>query len=170
MVSTMSEMAIPPAVMNGTPATARPRIAMTTVPPAKTTDLPAVATARPADSSTDSPVREVFAVPGDEDQRVVDAHAEADHAAEHRRPTRDVDQIGDQGHRADPERETEQRHADRQSHRDDRSEREQQDDDRGEQADRLAESALGLLEREEQVAAQLDPEREILAGLGTRTP
>ena len=28
---------------------------MTTVPPAKTTDLPAVATARPTDSSTASP-------------------------------------------------------------------------------------------------------------------
>ena len=37
MISTMTEMAMPPAVMNGTPATARPRIAITTVPPAKTT-------------------------------------------------------------------------------------------------------------------------------------
>ena len=52
MTSTMTEMAIPPAVMNGTPATASPRIAMTTVPPAKTTAWPAVATARPTDSST----------------------------------------------------------------------------------------------------------------------
>jgi hypothetical protein len=45
-------MATPAAVRNGTPATARPRIAMTTVPPAKITAWPAVATARPTDSST----------------------------------------------------------------------------------------------------------------------
>ena len=37
MISTMTAIAIPAAVINGTPATARPRIAMTTVPPAKTT-------------------------------------------------------------------------------------------------------------------------------------
>ena len=43
MISTMTEMAIPAAVTNGTPATARPSIAMTTVPPAKTTAWPAVA-------------------------------------------------------------------------------------------------------------------------------
>ena len=55
MTSTITEMAIPAAVMKGTPATARPRIAMTTVPPAKTTDCPAVATALPTDSSTVMP-------------------------------------------------------------------------------------------------------------------
>ena len=55
MISTMTEMAMPPAVMNGMPATARPRMAMTTVPPANTTALPAVARARPTDSSTSIP-------------------------------------------------------------------------------------------------------------------
>ena len=43
---------MPAAVMNGTSATARPRIDTTTVPPAKTTGRPAVATARPAASWT----------------------------------------------------------------------------------------------------------------------
>ena len=55
MTSTMTAIAMPPAVMNGMPATLRPRMAMTTVPPAKTTALPAVANARPTDSSTVSP-------------------------------------------------------------------------------------------------------------------
>ena len=87
MISTTTEIAIPPAVMNGTPATARPRIAMTTVPPAKTTAWPAVATARPTDSSTGHAASEVLAVPGDDEQGVVDADAEADHAAEHAAPS-----------------------------------------------------------------------------------
>ena len=37
MISTIAAIATPAAVITGTPATARPRIAMTTVPPAKTT-------------------------------------------------------------------------------------------------------------------------------------
>ena len=92
MISTISETAIPPAVMNGTSATARPRIETTTVPPAKTTGRPAVATARPTDSSTVEPAREVLPVPGEHEQRVVDADAEPDHAAEHRCQGGDLDQ------------------------------------------------------------------------------
>ena len=53
MTRTTTEIAIPPAVMNGTPATASPRIATTTVPPANTTGLPGGGHApRPTDSST----------------------------------------------------------------------------------------------------------------------
>ena len=89
MISTMTEVAIPAAVMNGMPATARPRIAITTVPPAKITAWPAVATARPTDSSTVMPCGEELAVAGDEEERVVDADAEPDHAAHLRRPARD---------------------------------------------------------------------------------
>ena len=55
MIRTTTEMATPAAVMNGMPATIRPRIAMTTVPPAKITARPAVATARAAASSTSIP-------------------------------------------------------------------------------------------------------------------
>ena len=43
------------AVMNGILATARPRMATTTVPPAKTTERPAVARERPTASSTSWP-------------------------------------------------------------------------------------------------------------------
>ncbi len=86
---------------------------------------------------------EVLAVPGDQEERIVDPHAEADHAADHRSPARDVDQVGDQRHRADAEGEPEQGHPDRQAHRDDRSERDEQDDDRGDQADHLAQPVPG---------------------------
>ncbi len=70
-------------------------------------------------------------------------------------------EVGDQRHRADAEGEPEQRHADRQPHRDERTEREQQDDDRGDQADHLADASARLLEGEEQVATHLDLERRV---------
>jgi hypothetical protein len=50
---------------------------------------------------------EVLAVPGDEEQGVVDAHPEADHAAQLGRPAGDVDEVSDERHRADAEGETE---------------------------------------------------------------
>ncbi len=54
---TMTTMAAPKPmnVMSGMPATARPQMAITTVPPAMTTAWPAVAIDRPAASSTVSP-------------------------------------------------------------------------------------------------------------------
>ncbi len=55
ITSTITETAIAPAVMNGTPATVSPRIATTTMPPASTTDAPAVETARAIDSGTGTP-------------------------------------------------------------------------------------------------------------------
>ena len=55
MTRTTTEIAMPPAVMNGTPATTSPRIATTTMPPATTTGLPAVASAEPTDSATGRP-------------------------------------------------------------------------------------------------------------------
>ena len=90
MIRTTSEMANPPTVMNGTPATAMPRIDTTTVPPANTTGCPAVADARgPTDSCDLDAVRQVLPVPGQHEQRVVDPDAEPDHAAEDRREGRD---------------------------------------------------------------------------------
>ena len=46
-----------------------------------------------------------------------------------------------------------------------RSERHEQDDGGGDQADQLAGPGLGLLEREEQVAAHLEPQRRARSGL-----
>jgi hypothetical protein len=55
MISTMHAIGDPGGRHHGTPATARPRMAMTTVPPANTMTCPAVSTARPTDSSTGVP-------------------------------------------------------------------------------------------------------------------
>ena len=74
--------------------------------------------------------RQVLAVPGHHEQRVVDAHAETDHGAEHRRVAGDVEQVREQGDGADADGEPEHRRADRQRRRDQRPEREQQDDER----------------------------------------
>ena len=63
-----------------------------TVTPAKSTDRPAVALARPMATGTDMPGREVLPVPGQDEQRVVDADSEAEH---HR------DDTGDLRHRHD---------------------------------------------------------------------
>ena len=67
------------------PITTMPRNEMTTVTPAKATARPAVSIAIDVASSGRVPVVEVLPVAGDDEQRVVDADAEADHAAEERR-------------------------------------------------------------------------------------
>jgi hypothetical protein len=104
-------------------------------------------------------------VPGDEEQGVVDADAKADHAAQRGHPARDVDQVRDERHRADAESEAEERDRDREAHGDDGSERREQDDGGDHQPGELADAGLGLLEREEQVTAHLEPQRRIRSGL-----
>ena len=151
--------------MNGILATASPRIATTTVPPAKTTERPAVARERPTASTTPQTLGEVLAEAGEHEQRVVDADAQADHRPDHGRPARDVDDVGDQGQGAGADREAEQRHPDRQAHGDQGPEGQQQDHDRDEQPEGLADAGRGLLEREVQVAAGLDPQRRRAAEL-----
>ena len=112
------------------------------------------------------PAGEVLAVPDDDEQGVVDAYPDADHGAKRRRPGGDVDQVGDERHRADAEGEAEDGHPDGEAHGDERAERQEQDDDGGDQPDQLADARRGLLEREEQVAAHLDPQRRARSGPG----
>ena len=162
---TTTEVATPAAVMNGTPASANPRMAMTTVPPAKITAWPAVATARPTDSSTLHASGQVLAMTGHQEQRVVDTDAEPDHAGHLRRPARDVDDVGDERHRADADGQAEQRHADGKTHRDERTERNQQDDGGKEHTCHLAESRLCFFELQEQLTSHLDLQRRISSGL-----
>ena len=131
MISTMTDVATPAAVMNGTPATASPRIAITTVPPAKITAWPEVATARPADSVTRKPGGQELSMPGYQEQGVIDADTQADHGGELWCPARNHDQVTDQRHRADADCQAEQRHADREAHGFQGTEGDQQDDDRG---------------------------------------
>ena len=80
------------------------------------------------------------------------------------------DQVRDERHRADAEREAEERHPDREAHGDQRAERHEQDDHRGDQADQLADPGLGLLEGEEEVAAHLDLQRRARRAARRRTP
>ena len=67
-----------------------------TVPPAKTTERPAVAVARAAASRDVVAGAEVLDVPGDEQQRVVDADAEPDHRGDRRGRGADVGDAGEQ--------------------------------------------------------------------------
>ena len=108
---------------------------------------------------------EVLAVPGDEEEGVVDADTEADHAAQLGHPAGDLDQVGDERHRADAEGEAEQRERDREARGDDGSERDEQDQGGDDQPDQFAGPGLGLLEREEQVAAHFEPQRRTRNGL-----
>ena len=68
--------------MNGMPITSRPAIATITIRPAATTDAPEVAADLAAASRGESPCRDLLSVAPDDQQRVVDARAEAEH---HRR-------------------------------------------------------------------------------------
>ena len=114
--ATAAAAAKPIRVRNGICATTSPQSAMTTVAPAKITALPAVAT-RAGDGLLDlHALAELAAVPGGEEQRVVDADREADHHRQRRGGGVDRgEERGDQqdaGHRdADPEDRGEQRHA-----------------------------------------------------------
>ena len=79
-------------------------------------------------------------------------------------PAGDVDHVGDQRHRADADREAEDRDPDRQAHRDHASPRREQDDDRREHADASRPPRLRFLEGEAQLAAGLDPQHASLFG------
>ena len=135
--------------MKVTPVANMPSSAMMTVVPASRIARPEVSIACTPAAST-SPLREVvLAEPGDDEQRVVDADAEADHQRELRG---DVGHVGDVRGEADqrepgdqPEAGGDQRHPGG----DQRAERQQQDHERGDHADggRGADAeALGLFD------------------------
>jgi hypothetical protein len=104
------------------------------------------------------PIGEELSMSGDEEQRVVDADSEPDHACDLRGPRRYVDQMRNERHQTDRHCEAEERQPNRQAHCDDGTERDEQHHDCCSQPDQLAELALRLLEREEQVAAHIDGE------------
>ena len=83
-------------------------------------------------------VVEELAVPGDDEQRVVDAHAEADHGAEDQGELGDVHDGGQHADAGDADEDADQRGADGQAHRHDGAEGDEQDDDRHADADELA--------------------------------
>ena len=81
---------------------------------------------------------QVLAVPGDDEQRVVDADAEADHHAQDQRELGDVHEGGQHADGGGADEDAHERGDDRQAHGDDRAERDQQHDDRDADADELA--------------------------------
>ena len=96
---------------------------------------------------------ELLAIAGDDEERVVDADAEADHDPEERREVGDREDVGQQGDDRHADADAEQRVADGQPHREHRPEREDQDDDREREAEHLGRRRL---ERGEDLTAELD--------------
>ena len=93
---TTSAAESPSAVTRGIPANSSEQSAITTVPPAKTTALPEVATERAIASLALDALVEALEVALDDEQRVVDSDAEADHRSERRRDRRDLGQVAEQ--------------------------------------------------------------------------
>ena len=83
-------------------------------------------------------VVQVLAVAGDDEQRVVDADAEADHHAEDQREVGNVDERRQDADAGGADEHAHQRSDDRQAHRDDGAERDEQHDDCDGDADQLA--------------------------------
>ena len=114
---------------------------------------------RPADRLGDGQAEgEVLAVPGHQEERVVDAGAEPDHRGHDRCPRGDVDAVGHERERARPDQEAEQPDDDGQACCDERAEGEEQDDEGGEDATGLVEVHRCLAERVVEVAARLEAE------------
>ena len=147
--STASTEAIASPYMKLTPVANMPSRAITTVVPASRIARPEVSIASITERSTSPNVEVVLAEARDDEQRVVDPDAEADHQ---RQLGRDV------GHARDVRGEPDQRDAgdqaeaggdQRHPRRDQRAERDQQDDQRRDHADRGRRAdaeALGLLD------------------------
>ena len=102
----------------------------------------------------------------DDEQRVVDPHAEADHRRQRRRDGRHLGDLADQRDDRQPADEADDRGDDRQPHGHDRPEREQQDDDGHRQPDHLARVRLGLGDLLAHVAAEADRQAGVARGIG----
>ena len=106
---------------------------MTTVLPANSTDRPAVAMAVTVASCGSSPSCRRLPVPGDDEQRVVHADAQADQGRHDRAERGRRQQVAEQPDDGEPGADAEQRGHHRQAHRQQRAEADQQHDHRGEQ-------------------------------------
>ena len=139
------------------PTMSRPTRAITTVRPANTTELPAVATAVAADSSGIHALAELVSMPAENEERVVDADREADHEREHRGRGRDRREGGDREHGAHRDAERDQRGEQRQAGREQRAEGDDEHEGGEEHAEALddRDAELDLLEH---LAAVLDGE------------
>ena len=88
---------------------------------------------------------EALPVPSDDEQRVVDAHADPDHRRELRGEVGCRDGMADELDERDTDADAEERDEDRQAHREQRAERDEQDHDGGEDADEFGGTDPGIL-------------------------
>ena len=130
--STTIEVPSPMEARKPTPVSTRAAIARTTVPPAKKTAVPDEPMAADSACGVGLPGGAVLAVPGDDEQGVVDADAEPDHRADGRRGGGDVQAAGQQHDAAEPDGDGDQREHDRHEGGHDRAEGDEEDDERGE--------------------------------------
>ena len=94
LIATTSAPAMPidrSAVMSKVSSASKPII---TVAPENSTARPAVATDHATARSTDSPARQLFAEAADDEQRVVDAQAQAEHGGQIQREDRQLERPG----------------------------------------------------------------------------
>ena len=108
------------------------------------------------------PSRERSPVARDDEQRVVDSDADADHRGDLTGEVRRGDECRPQGDCRERDEDAGDRGCDRESHRDHRAERQQQDHDRSEEADELGCRQVALLER---VASEGNLDRCVLGDL-----
>ena len=116
------------------------------------------------------PAGERSTVARDDEQRVVDADADADHRGDLTGEVRRVDERGPEGDGRERDEDAGDRGRDRESHRDHGAEGQQEDHDRGEEADELGCRQVALLER---VASEGNLDRCVLGDLlhrGRRGP
>ena len=104
-------------------------------------------------------VLQALPVARDDEQRVVDADAEADHRRELRRELGHRQHVGEQADAREGDADAEQRVQDRQAHRQQRAEDDEQDHDGRAEADRLCKAELRL---PHEVAGQLDLQRRVV--------
>jgi hypothetical protein len=108
----------------------------------------------------------LVAMLGDQEQRVVDAHAQADHGRQ-RRPDRwDGQDVAEQADEAERGGQAEHRGDDRHAHRHQAAEGEGQDQHGGEQADDLAALGRRLGQDAAEVASDGDLDARLLGGGG----
>ena len=145
---------MPSFVTKSRPKNASPVTEIATVTPAKSTALPAEAPASAAASDGREPRVQELPEARDDEQRVVDPHAEPDHRDEERRDRVDVGEAREdeeQQERGQQRRECER---DRDHPRDERAEDHEQHDQRGEEAEQFLRALLDR--RELRVAVELD--------------
>ncbi len=156
-------------VSTPTPVMARAAVAITTVPPAKTTADPGGTHRVGQGAAVVPPRRAVLAVAGHDEQCVVDADAQPDQAGDRDRGLRHGHRTRQQGDAADAGADRDDREPDRDDGRHQRAEDDQQYDERHQQPDAHVARRVVLGVEEHGVPAELDLDaRDLGSGDGLR--